>query len=99
MLFFWSMGRLCRVSFIDERGTQHTAEVTAESLYEAALFGVKAISETWAQEPDLAAPISVSIVPVVHQVTLRQIRTWVDRGAGSPRDMAQRHRLKQLLPE
>jgi hypothetical protein len=93
------VGRTCRVSFIDSKGTQHTAEVTADSLYEAALYGVKAISETWAEQPEMSTPISVSIVPVVHQVTLRQIKTWVERGSGSPKEMAQRFRLKELLPE
>src|SRR5687767_1240583 len=73
MVFCRSMGRACRVSFTDEQGTQHTAEVTAESLYEAALFGLEAISETWAEQPGVNTPISVSIVPVFHHVTLRQI--------------------------
>jgi hypothetical protein len=93
------VGRTCRVSFVDEHGTQHTAEVTADSLYEAALFGVKAISETWAEQPGMATPISVSIVPVVHQVTLRQIKTWLERGSGTPREMAQRFRLREMMPE
>jgi hypothetical protein len=68
-------------------------------LYEAASCGLKAISETWAEQPGVNTPISVSIVPVVHQVTLRQIKTWVERGSRSPKDMAQRYRLKELLPE
>jgi hypothetical protein len=43
--------------------------------------------------------ITVSLVPVVHQVTLRQIKTWVERGSGSPRHKAQQCRLKELPPE
>ena len=72
--------------------------VTAESLYEAALAGLKAISETWAEEPGMNTPISVSIVPVEHQVTLRQIRTWVESNPKSPKEIAQKTRLKELLP-
>ena len=36
--------------------------------------------------------------PVEHQVTLRQIRQWVDTNAKSPREMIQKNRLKELLP-
>ena len=91
------MGRACRVSFTDEHGTKHTAEVVADSLYEAALAGLKAISTTWAEQPGINTPISVSIVPVEHQVTLHQIKAWVERGSGTPKEMAQQYRLKSLL--
>jgi hypothetical protein len=72
------MGRACRVSFVDPSGTKHTAEVVAETLYEAALCGLKAISGEWVEEPGPNTPIIVSAVPIEHQVTLRQIRQWVD---------------------
>ena len=93
-----SVGRTCRVSFTDQKGTKHTAEVTADSLYEAALVGLKAISEGWGEEPEASTPITVSIVPPEHVVTLRHIKAWVEKGSGPPRDMALRHRLKALLP-
>jgi hypothetical protein len=93
------VGRTCRVSFVDEKGTRHTAEVVADSLYEAALTGLKAISEVWGEEPEVGTPIEVSIVPPVHSVTLRQIKTWVEKSApGSPKDVATKHRLRRLLP-
>jgi hypothetical protein len=98
MWYSQAVGRACRVSFIDAKGTRHTAEVVADSLYEAALAGLKAISEGWGEEPEMTTPISVSIVPPEHLVTLRQIRTWVEKGSGTPKDMALRHRLKELLP-
>jgi hypothetical protein len=86
------------VSFVDGKGTRHTAEVVADSLFEAALAGLKAISEGWGEEPEMATPISVSMVPPEHLVTLRQIKAWVDKASGTPKDMAVRHRLKELLP-
>jgi hypothetical protein len=73
------------------------AEVVAESLYEAALTALKAISETWAQQPGITTPITVSVVPVEHQVTLKQIKSWVEKSAGSPKEAALRFRLKELL--
>jgi hypothetical protein len=38
----------------------------------------------------MLTPISVSIVPVKHQVTLKQT-------SGTPKEVAQRYRLKELL--
>ena len=91
------MGRTCRVSFVDEHGTKHSVEVVAETLYEAALCGLKAISETWAEQPGPRTPIRVSIVPPEHIVTLTQIRQWLDTNPKSPREIIQKGRLKDLL--
>jgi hypothetical protein len=40
-------------SVIIHSGVSHTAEVSAESLFEAAVLGVKAISQEWGQKPAL----------------------------------------------
>lgn len=94
------MGRTCRVSFTDGSGTKHTAEVVAETLYEAALVGLKAISETWAGEPGMRTPISISTVPVEHQVTLFQIKEWAEKPGGrSPKEVVMKNRLTELLPK
>ena len=98
MLSFHSWGRTCRVSFVDAKGSRHTAEVVADSPYGAALQGLRAINEGWGEEPEAGTPITVSIVPPEHVVTLRHIRTWIERGSESPNDVALRHRLKELLP-
>jgi hypothetical protein len=50
--------RICAVSFIDVAGIRHTAEVQAESLYEAAILGVRAFkSDRWinTSEPQLSS--------------------------------------------
>ena len=57
--------RTCRVSFVDAKGTKHTAEVVADSLYEAAIAGVKEISESWAEEPGLMTVIRVDVTASV----------------------------------
>jgi len=36
--------RICRVSFTTTSGIRHSAEIQADSLYEAAVEGIKAIS-------------------------------------------------------
>jgi hypothetical protein len=37
--------RSCRVTIRDTEGIEHTAEVTAESLYEAVALGLRAIRQ------------------------------------------------------
>jgi hypothetical protein len=92
--------RSCTVAFTDSTGVRHTAEVTAESLYEAAALGIKAISEQWASEPGLMTSISVEVrAPAVsHEVTLRQLRQWVDGTCTGPREALLKQRLKAVLP-
>jgi hypothetical protein len=91
--------RACAVSFIGDAGVKHSAEVQAESLYEAALEGVRAISQQWGQEPGPLTPISVEVKPppVTHNLTLRQIRQWIGTNAISPKDKLAKERLKERL--
>ena len=83
---------------MDAKGSRHTAEVVAESLYEAALAGLKAIEEAWGERPKPGTPISVSIVPPEHIVTLRHISAWREKGSGTNHDSALRVRLRELMP-
>ena len=91
----------CRVSFEDSSGILHTAEVTAETVYEAAVLGIRAINTHWAEEPWLMTRIAVEVVaPAVrHEVTFKALREWIDKGSGSPKEMAQRSRLKTMLEQ
>jgi len=93
--------RSCAVSFVSASGVKHSAEVQAESLYEAAVEGVRAISEQWGQEPGPLTPISVEVKPppVIHNLTLRQIRQWIGTNATSPKDKLAKQRLKGRLGE
>jgi hypothetical protein len=44
--------RSCTVSYKDMEGITHTVEVTASSLYEAAVLGMKAFEQSgWADHP------------------------------------------------
>ena len=89
----------CLVSFEDSEGVRHAAEVTAETLYEAAVLGIKAISLHWAEEPRLMTKIAVEVKgPAVrHELTFKALKEWVYRPAGSPKDVMVRGRLKALL--
>jgi hypothetical protein len=91
--------RTCSVSFYDASGARHSAEVTAETLYEAAVLGIKAISEHWAEEPGIGTRLEIEVKsPAVrHEMTLRQLRQWLDGTCASPKEKLVKERLKALL--
>lgn len=90
----------CTVAFCDPSGVRHVAEVTAESLYEAAVVGVRAISEQWAAEPGSMTRIEVQVrgPAVRHELTLGQVRRWLESSTASPKERILKDRLRQLLP-
>lgn len=91
--------RICCVSFCDRSGVRHRAEVTAETLYEAAVLGIHAISQEWAEEPALMTSIEVHVkqAAVTHEITVKQLRQWLDATCRSPRERIVKERLKTLL--
>lgn len=92
--------RTCRVGFVDTNGTRHAVDVMAESVFEAAVCGIKAISESWAEQPGNVTEIQVSVTaPVVtHHVTIRQLKEWITSTSRSPKEAVLKERLKSLLP-
>ena len=94
--------RSCRVTIADTEGVSHTVEVTASTLYEAVALGLKAIrSHDWVEGmvPERFATVRVSVteVPVEHTVKLRDFTSWLERTAGSPRDVTVRNRVRDIL--
>jgi hypothetical protein len=91
--------RTCAVSFRDHSGASHTAEVNAESLFEAAVLGVKAISQEWGQEPALMTSIRVEVKgpAVSHEVTFKDVQGWLNGVCRSPKERAVKERLKAIL--
>ena len=41
--------------------------------------------------------VSVTSVPVEHTVTIQDFKTWLERGGGSPRERADRYRIREIL--
>ena len=87
------------MSFRDDSGVAHTAEVSAESLFEAAILGVKAISQEWGQEPALMTSIRVEVKgpAVTHDVTFKDVQAWLQGVCRSPKERAVKERLKAIL--
>ena len=91
----------CVVTLRGRDGCQHSVEVTASTLYEAAVRGLRELRiSDWVREEtyDAAELLVTARTPaVVHQVDLRKLKEWLRRTAGSPRDVSLRSRLKELL--
>jgi hypothetical protein len=88
------------VSFVDSEGIQHTAEVSASSLYEAAALGVaefKRCSLMDAQ-PGPATRLSVTVKSPTtrHELTLARLQSWLTGGAKSPNEQVVKNRLREI---
>lgn len=93
--------KTCRVSFTDPNGVDHSVEVLADSLYEAAGLGLALLKKDgWVkQEP---SPLTRLLVEVrepatQHSLTVQQLRRWADSSATSPVDRLKKSRLKEML--
>ena len=93
--------RSCRVTVTDLEGVEHTCTVTAGSLYEAVACGLVALRrQEWIAGIALehgVVTVSVAEAPVEHNVKLQDFNRWVRKDGGSPRDVAQRGRVREIL--
>jgi hypothetical protein len=89
----------CVVSFVDTEGIRHTVEVEAESLFEAAVLGMRTFKQH-SCEPGLITKLEVEIrSSVTHTVTPKRIHEWLHGGAKSPKEAVIKERLRDLLRE
>jgi len=92
--------KTCRVSFKDADGLVHAVEVTADSMYEAAVLGLKALKRSdWIDVIGPGTRITVAVLepPVEHFVLYAQLQRWLDGGAKSPNEAVMKKRLKEML--
>ena len=92
--------RSCRVTIRDLEGIEHTAEVSAESLYEAVALGLRTIREcSWAK--DIGQNVTIRVLardtPVEHTVEFRQFHKWLEQRGRSPREITARARVREIL--
>ena len=92
--------RSCSVSFKDVCGIRHTVEVEAESLYEAAVMGVKRLREDpWIEavgRPTLLE-IQVREPGTTHTISLNQVERWLASTSGGPQALMKKNKLKMIL--
>jgi hypothetical protein len=92
--------RACTVSFVGPAGIRHSVELTAETLYEAAVLGLNLLrKDGWvgAIAPGTELEVQVREPATAHVVTVAQLRRWVDGIAVSPEETLRKRRLKELL--
>lgn len=93
--------RRCSVSFTDSQGITHSAEVIADSLYEAIALGLHEMRASGLVPvmPGPATAVTVrlkSTADAEHTVTLRQFDAWLSGTARSPKERLVKERLRQM---
>jgi hypothetical protein len=93
--------RSCRVTIEDIDGVSHTVAVTAATLYEAVAQGLAALrGREWVggiSPRQNVVTVCVAEILVEHRVKLDELTKWLERTGGSPRDVAQRQRIRSIL--
>jgi hypothetical protein len=92
--------RVCQVGFTSPTGINHSVEVEAESLYEAAGLGLARLKKDgWIEGlgPATRLQIEVRAPAAHHSLTVKQLQRWVGSVNGSPADTLKKAKIKHLL--
>ncbi len=93
--------RSCRVTVTDSEGVDHTCVVSAGSLYEAVARGLVSLRrQEWVGGVVLehgSVTVEIAEAPVEHRVKLQDFTQWLRKDGGSPRDVIQRGRVREIL--
>jgi hypothetical protein len=68
------------VSFTDVRGIRHSADVEAETLYEAAILGIRRFNQDpWIERigPATVLEVEVREASTLHTISLQQVERWL----------------------
>ena len=92
--------RTCAVSFMDARGIRHSVEVEAESLYEAAVLGIRRLNEdAWADKIGRGTVLDIEVrnPSTRHSISLQQVERWLAGATTNPTEATKKAKLKMLL--
>jgi hypothetical protein len=92
--------KTCTVRFTNPSGVSHSVDVSADSLYEAAILGFSLLKQDgWVDPvaPGTQLEIQVRHPATTHNVSLAQLRRWVEGIAVSPDETMRKRKLKELL--
>jgi len=92
--------KVCAVSFTDMRGIKHSAEVEAESLYEAAVQGIRRLNQDpWMDRigPGTKLEVEVREPAVKHALSVEQVERWLAGATKNPTEATKKAKLKLLL--
>ena len=88
------------LTYKDLDGVFHSVEVTAESVYEASVLALSALSKhEWIESvgPGTRLEIQVLEPGVTHLLLVAQLRQWLDQPTTSPAESVRKRKLKALL--
>lgn len=96
--------RTCTVSYQDSGGIRHSVDVTAESLFEAAVLGLQLFHAADLVDcaPGIGTHLEVYVregAVVRHEVPVSKLREWLyGVGAKSPKEMVAKERFRSWVP-
>lgn len=84
----------------DSDGIEHTAEVTADSMYEAVALGLTAIRKSsWVE--DIAENFEIRVLvrdtPVEHSIAFRKFTQWLEQRGKTPKEITAKNRIREIL--
>ena len=88
------------MSFTDMRGIKQSAEVEAESLYEAAVQGIRRLNQDpWMERigPGTKLEVEVREPAVRHALSVEQVERWLAGATKNPTEATKKAKLKLLL--
>jgi hypothetical protein len=88
------------VSFVDLRGIRHSADVEADSLYEAAVLGIRRLNQDpWIERIAPATHLDVEVhEPATrHTISVQQVERWLAGATTNPLEATKKAKLKMLL--
>jgi hypothetical protein len=94
--------KACVVTFQDSEGIQHSVQVAAESLYEAAVLALREFKASRFGGDALPGPatrltVEVRTPATSHELTVKRLENWLSASPKSPREQAVKIRLRELL--
>ena len=76
--------RSSRVTATDPEGVEHSAEVSAESLYERVALAICALrQDDWSPPPGLRLRVTMRQPVVEHVVEMRRFEAWINGRRGA----------------
>ena len=91
--------RSCVVSFTGASGIRHSIDVTAETLYEAAVVAITRFRrDIWGEVIAAGTKLEIEVreVSTKHSLTLQQVERWL-ASPGTPYDASRKAKLKLML--
>lgn len=80
---------------------EHSVEVIAGSVYEAAALGLKVFRESsfCEQRPGIGSRLTVTLkaMEARHEIRVAQLESWMNAAAKSPREKVIKEKLRALL--